>query len=251
MGMPKMKTRRIFALLTAAFFLSPSIYHARGQTSSPPSHRRWEVSAFGGASTLGDHTFATPVLGDSSTTSRTVGLSYDTGYMAGARILESLSEFWGAEFEYSFANQPLQFTGLTPDMAALDLSHSVHRFDYSLVFFVADPYKRLRPFFTTGAGVSLFHVGGSSKSEAASLTGIDLKDRWHFTFNWGGGVKYLLRDHWAVRFDFRDMITGVPDYGFPSSAQVVQGQFTPGFAPSGIMHGLQYSLGIAYQWDGW
>jgi len=249
--MPSKRVFRLISLLTATFLLAPSFHHLLGQSSGPSSHRRWEFTTFGGTSVLGDHTFITPVQGGSQPESRQVELSYDSSYMFGIRVLQGLNESWATEFEYNFASQPMQFSGLMPDTPPLHLDHLVHRFNYDLVLFVVDPTKRLRPFVTGGAGISFFQVGGSSKSEAAALTGVALKDRWQFTFNWGGGVKYLLKDHWALRFDLRDMITEVPDYGFPSSALVVGSQFTPGFAPSGSMHGWQYSLGISYQWDGW
>ena len=217
------------------------------QTLFPPSHRVWEFSVSGGGSFIGDRQSPTPVLGSDQETSRTVGLKYGTGYQLGLRMSENRWDHWGADFDYSYSNQPLTFTNLAPDIPSLGLGHSIHRFVYDVAYYAFDRRERLRPFAFAGAGVSLFDVDGSSKSSAAAL-GIQIKDQWKFTFSWGGGLKYLVMDHVAFSFRFADNVTGVPGYGLPRSANVAGGLSIPGFTPRGYMHNWLAAVAFDYQW---
>jgi opacity protein-like surface antigen len=217
------------------------------QTSLLPSHRKWEFFTFGGVSSIASKDQKTPVIGEEDNTSRFVGLHYSSGYLVGLRIGENIGDYWGAEFEYSYSNQPLRLTDLSPGIPSLDLSHSVHRLVYDILYYPLPKASRFRPFAFAGGGASLFYIKGSSKTEGAAL-GLDLKDRWKAAFSWGGGLKFLVRDQFALRFQIGDQATGVPDYGFPSMAVVGQDQFTPGFKPSGYLHNWLLTFGLVYQW---
>lgn len=238
-------------LLLPAMFLFLGLPEAgRAQVQNPLSHRDWEFSVFGGTSIIKDQAFTTPVAGSDQQTSTTVGMQYGSSWLLGARLSESRGDYWGAEFEYSYANQPLRFTNLTPTVPALSLSQGVNTFAYNFIFFFTNPYRRLRPYAVAGIGTSLFQPYGSTEAEAAAA-GIHLGNTWTLVFNWGGGVKYLIRDHWAVRLDFRSHLGTMPDYGLPSSASVTQGQYIPGMAASGTLQNWHVNAGIAYQWGQW
>lgn len=217
------------------------------QSVFPPSNRVWEFSVFGGGSFIGDRQSPTPVQGGGQETSRTVGLKYATGPQLGVRISDNRWNHWGADFDYSYSNQPLTFTNLSPDIASLSLGHSIHRFIYDIAYYAFPKRERLRPFAFAGAGVSLFYLDGSSKATAAAL-GLHLADQWKFTFSWGGGVKYLVMDHVAFSFRFADNVTGVPGYGLPRSANVSGGRFVPGFTPDGYLHNWLVAVAFDYQW---
>ena len=240
--------RRLF--LPLLFLFLGLLEVGRAQSPYPVSHRKWEFSAFGGTSIVRDQVFETPVLGGEQQFSIPVGMQYGSSWLVGARLSESMGDHWGAEFEYSYANQPLRFTDLTPDLPALSLHQGVNTFAYNFIFFFTNPYKRLRPYAIAGVGTSLFHTYGSAKSDAAAA-GIQLGDSWTFVFDWGGGVKYLFHDHWAARVDFRGHLGTMPDYGLPASAVISQGQYIPGLAASGTLQNWHVTAGIAYQWDGW
>jgi opacity protein-like surface antigen len=223
---------------------------AEGQISAqllqPPAHREWEISVFGGVASAGDTSSLTPVEATSS--GRIVGLEYKSGYLLGVRITQNLGQNLGAELDYNFANQPGAFVDLTPSVSRLDLHHNTHSLVYSLLYYPLDRSSRLRPFATLGGGASLFNVSGDSKEKAAS-EGIALSDSWKFAFSFGGGVKYLLVGPLGVRFDIRDQITGVPDYGLPNTAPLVMGE-NPGaaFRPDGKLHNWLVNLGLSYTW---
>jgi opacity protein-like surface antigen len=222
--------------------------NAVAQTTYPPQYRKWEVTGFGGGSFLGDFQFATPVSGSEEETSRTVGMHYARGYQTGLRIVENVEDFWSVDLEYSYANQPLRFTNISPGVESLSLSHSVHHFTYNVSFLPMSPRKRLRPYAKVGAGPTLFYIPGRSRDDARAK-GVSLRDSWELAFNWGGGVKYLVYDQVAIGFDLRDQISGVPSYGLPRSAQVIDGAFVPGISRNGFVHNWQLNFGVTFQWD--
>ena len=239
--------RRDFLLLVMLF--TGLLEAGRAQSLYPISHRRWEFSAFGGTSIVKDQVFETPVGGDQQFTVP-VGVQYSSSWLVGARLSESMGDYWGAEFEYSYANQPIRFTDLTPDIPTLSLSQGVNTFAYNFIFFFTNPYKRIRPYAIAGIGTSLFQTYGSAESDAKAA-GVNLGNSWTFVFDWGGGVKYLFHDHWAARVDFRSHLGTMPDYGLPPSATVSQGNYVPGLATSGTLQNWHVTAGIAYQFDGW
>jgi opacity protein-like surface antigen len=220
---------------------------AKAQTAAPPRHRAWEFSVFGGGSYLGRHEYNTPVLGQAQETSRDVVVHYADGPQLGARISENHWNRWGADLEYSFSNQPLTLSNLSPNLASLSLAHSIHRLVYDIAYYPLERSRRLRPYGFAGAGVSLFHISGSSKSSAAAA-GVELEDSWQFVFSWGGGVKCLLRDQVAIGFQVADNISGVPGYGLPRSAQAAGGQYVPGLLPDGYLHNLLIQASFIYEW---
>jgi len=236
---------RHFIFSFAAFFILTGI--ADAQTAFPATHRKWEFFGFGGASLAGSKDNPTPIRGEGIDSWITVKLEYETGYSAGFRIGETLGDHWGADFEYSYSNQPLKFTNLSPDIPSLRLNHGIHRFLYNILYYPLPRSSRLRPYVFGGAGMALFYTKDSSKAEAA-LEGMDIKDRWKVAFNWGGGLKVLLRDYLTARFQIGDQVTGVSNYGFPSVAQIGQEQFFPGFKPNGSIHNWLFVFGLGYQW---
>ncbi len=220
---------------------------AAAQTAFAETHRIWEFSVFGGSSYLGDKESVTPVAGSTQESSRTVTMHYGTGYQLGARVAENRWDHWGASLEYGYSNQPLSFRNLSPAVPSLGLGHAIHRMIYDVAYYPLPRTKRLRPYGFVGGGVTFFDVDASAENEA-QLSGINLVDQWKFTGSWGGGVKFLVQDRFAVDFQFSDRITGVPGYGLPRSARVAGGQLVPGFVPHGSMHNWLIGVALAYQW---
>ena len=120
------------------------------QIPFPREENRWEFSMLAGVSGLGDKTLVTPVEGG---TIRDVGLNFDSGYLLGVRIGENLTPSFGAELEYDLANQPLLFVNLSPSTPLLELSHTVHKFAYSVLVYPMQRQGRYIPF--------VFHRDGS------------------------------------------------------------------------------------------
>jgi opacity protein-like surface antigen len=221
---------------------------ALAQTTYVPQHRQWEVSGFAGRSFGESFEFPTSVSGDDQDPRRTVGMRYGSGYLFGLRINENLGDFWAADLEYTFANQPLHFTNLSPTVQNLSLSHYSHYLAYNVSFLLLPRTKRLRPYVDAGIGAALFYIAGHAKKEALDQ-GIALRDSWEFLFNWGGGFRYLVVDTFAVGFDVKNRLSPVPSYGLPPSARIVDGQYLPGLARNGVMHNTQVAISLTFQWD--
>jgi outer membrane protein W len=234
--------------LAAAFVLSLLSAHgsAFAQTYWAHLNKKWEVSFFAGGSSIGDKNASTPIEGGEGT--RIVGLGYASGYLLGLRITENLGQHAGAELQYSFANQPLAFTNLSSTIPRLDLDHSVHSFIYTLAVYLKNRDSRFRPFLAAGGGAAFYVIDGRAKSDAEGL-GVRLKNQWKLAFSVGGGLKYVVKDNFGVRFDVKNQITGVPSYGLPSTHSSSQGEVGPAFRPSGQLYNWQFNAGIYYQWD--
>jgi opacity protein-like surface antigen len=221
---------------------------ASAQGSIPPEHREWEASAFGGGSYISGDEFLTMVAGGEAEPFRTIGMDFASGYQMGVRIRQHLRDFWSADLEYSFANQPLRFTNLSPGITALSLSHSIHHFSYNVAYLPLPPTKRFRPYGKLGAGAALFYIHEASKDEALAA-GVSLRDSWEFMFSWGAGAKYLVQDQFAITFEVDDHVSGMPSYGLPATARVVDGQYVPGISRNGFVQNWRVGFGLAFQWD--
>ena len=212
-------------------------------SAQTPDENKWEVSGFGGFGGAGDGTYVTPVEGGST---QDVGLDVEQSYVLGVRITENLGQHLGAELEYAFTNQPLLFEDLSPTLPTLALDHKVHKFAYGILFYGTGRDKRIRPFGSIGFGTSFFQVSGRSQDEALRQ-GVDLKNRWKLGFSYGAGIKFKGASGWGIRADFRDQVTGVPDYGLPSQAPILEsGEIGPAFRPEGALHNWQITGGFVY-----
>ena len=213
------------------------------------SDPEFEASGFAGGSFAEDFHFSTPVSGSTQETSRTVGIHYGSGYQVGARVNQNLNDYWGAALEYSFANQPLQFTNLSPTVQSLSVGQTVHHFLYNVSYIPLGGWERFRPYAQLGAGATLFFIHGDRDQALAS--GVYLRDSWKFTANWGGGFKYMVDEQTALLLDFKDSVSGIPTYGLPSAAQVVNGQYQPGIGSTGRLNIWQVNFGVAFRWNDW
>ena len=215
-----------------------SLPEVSAQSPRLRSDSKWELSVFFGLSTLGGGTFVTPVEGG---TTQNVGLNFDSSYALGVRIGENLGPRLGAELEYAVANQPAFFMNLGPTIPQLELNQKVHKLSYNVVIYPREREDRIIPFVFMGIGASFFDVSVDSKQEALQQ-GVELEDRGKFAFSYGGGVKLAMAPDWGVRFDVRDQVTGMHDFGLPSTAPLLGA----GFRPEGTSHNWQMSVGYLY-----
>ena len=211
------------------------------------NYREWEVVGFAGVASVTDMDFDTSVVGNGGG-QRNVEMHYASGYQLGVRLTDYFADYWGADLEYSFANAPLRFTNLSPDIPSLSLSHTVHNISYSISYLFTSPQTRLRPYVRVGLGAALFYIGDDSKDEA-DVAGLYLRDSWKFVPNVGGGVKYLAAEQFALILDVKNHISDVPSYGLPRSARIVDGVFQPGLTRDGMLQNWQINFGFAFQWD--
>ncbi|HXK62608.1 MAG TPA: outer membrane beta-barrel protein, partial [Acidobacteriota bacterium] len=229
---------RYLLIIISGLFCFPLMAQA------PFSYRndKWELSFFTGSSHRGDDIYVTPLEGGGT---RDVGLRFASGYLIGGRITENLGQHFGAELDYSLSNQPVQFRNLAPLIPAVNFDHRVHSIAYTVLFYGLKRKNRIRPYAAIGPGISLYDSFGDLEGVAATK-GLTLKDRWKAAFIVGGGVKFRVGEQVGLRFDVRDHITGVPDFGFPERGTAQD----PGFRPEGQLHNWQFGVGVFYSFSG-
>ena len=233
-------------LVTALVFVfCPSLF---AQSSYSPEYREFEVTVFTGISLGADFEFPTQVFGTDQESSRTVGMRYNSGYLLGARVNQNFGDFWAVDLDYTFSNQRLTFINLLPNNQSLSFNNYLHYGSYNVSFLPLPRTSRFRPYANTGVGFALFYIPSRVRREILER-GIALRDSWEFLLNWGGGLKYLAADQFALTFDVKDRLSRVPSYGLPVSARIVNGQFQPGIAKHGVFNNWQFSFGLTYQWD--
>lgn len=238
-------------LIPLMMLMFAGVQSVLAQVSHPPEFHEWEGTPFGGGSFVPNYSFLTPVAtGNQIVGAQTVGVNYANGYQIGIQGKQNLGDYWEADLEYSFANQPLEFTNLTPSLPHLFLSHSIHHWSYSVSYQFLSYHRRFRPYARLGAGAALFFIHEDSRDEAAEL-GIPLRDSWKFTTNYGGGFKYLIDNDVALTFDATDQLSGIPSYGLPQKAQIVNGVYQAGLARNGLMNNVQVNFGVTFRWDNW
>lgn len=239
----KIENSMIKNTLVMVLFFALSLPGVSAQGVPSQTDNKWEVSGFFGFGGAGDDVFVTPV---EEGTTQEVRLDLEQSYVLGLRITENFGQYLGVELEYSFTNQPLLFQDLSPTLPFLALDHKVHKLAYSVLFYGMRRQNRIRPFGSIGFGTSFFQVSNNSQDDALRQ-GVDLKNRWKLAFSFGAGVKLRLAPGWGVRADFRDQVTGVPDFGFPSQAPLLEGGGTgPGFRADGVLHNWQTTVGFIY-----
>lgn len=225
-----------FALVLAGGIAEP----IRGQAAADSHPRKWEFSFLAGAGYLTDRTFGPTVSGNGSPLVR---LDYNAGYSLAFGVTENLGEKFGAEMRYGIGSLPLAAASLTEGSTAPEQAHFVHGLVYSLILYPQGWRRgRLVPYALAGLGASLFQPSGDA--DAASR-GLVLKDRWKLAGEMGGGVKLYLAPPWSLRFEVRNRITGVPDYGLSRVAS--QGEGDGAVLPaSGRLHHWQFQAGFTY-----
>ena len=224
------------ALVLAGGILQPVLGR-----NSPDSHpRKWEFSFLAGAGFLSDRTPGPAASGNGFPS---VSLDYDAGYSLAFGVIENLAEKFGAEMRYGIGSLPLSAGISTEDSPATAQEHRVHGLIYSVLFYPRGWKRgRLVPYALSGIGASLFQP---SDDPGTTVQGVSLQKRWKLAGELGGGVKLYLDQPWGLRFEVRDRITGMPDYGLPGSLSAEQGAGAV-LPANGRLHHWQIHVGLNY-----
>jgi hypothetical protein len=138
------------------------------------------------------------------------------GMIFGGRFGGDFDHYWGAEVRLAFSDLHVNYPG---DVSSGKSSNSY--FDASLLYYPLGD-TRWRPYFTVGFGIAGYHY-------------TDAEDRIIRTsaiaVPWGGGVKYLLTRHMALRFDVID-------------------NFTFAARKADSMHNLMFTGGVEFRFGG-
>lgn len=219
------------------------VHSLSGQNSRASEQRKWDLSLFIGTSFLSKQS----TLLRKKDVSTPVSLGYKAGPSLGFQIGENLGNKFGAEMQYGFSSQPMTIGNLNQESSELQVNHYVHRIMYNfLVYPLGWKRGKLSPYALVGIGASLFT--GSNNSPALSQ-GVGLKNCWKFAGAVGVGLKLFLNGRWGIRFDVRNQMTRIPDYGLPKTA--FKPQVNPDLPklPSGQLHNWQVHTGLFYNFE--
>ena len=153
-------------------------------------------------------------------------------FAAGISLVDEFSKYVSAEFDYLYhdGHPFLMAPGVNTDIQGNSDALTV-----GLLFHFKPREHRWRPFLAGGTGAKEYVIAGPAPfpqpiPQIASLT---TNDVWKVVFSAGGGVKFRLLPHMALRAEFRDYITTFPRQEIvPAPHNTARGifeQFTPLF----------------------
>jgi opacity protein-like surface antigen len=174
---------------------------------------------------------------------------FQNGIKIGVRGTFNVGEHWGAEGTYSFSSNGLQVRGVAP-ATVQDYGVHLHQFTGNALYFFSASGKSFRPFVTAGLGVSRYSPTSDAKLAAAQdFLGQPavLVSTSAFDFNFGAGIETKPWDHFGVRLDFRDHVTGIPRFGLPQTATSPTAPFFP---VQGRAQDFEISTGLTYYFTG-
>ena len=155
-------------------------------------------------------------------------------FAAGFVLSEDLKWISG-EFRYLYQDGHPYVSGAG---TRTDIQGQSHALVYNLLVHFEPAERRLRFFAEGGAGGKGYIIAGPPPvvQPLSNLVTLTSENEWKFVVDVGGGVKYLVRDHLLVRFDFLDYLTTFPkDQIRPAPNNTARGvfqQFTPLFGVS-------------------
>jgi opacity protein-like surface antigen len=171
---------RLPLLLTFVVFCSVGISPAFGQWRDVA---KWEVSPFVGYETGGSY----PVT-NSFTIDR---LRVDSGLSFGTFIDYSLTENSQAEFMWGRNNTSFSERDVATGTYSKAFNSDFDQFTFGFLYMLKNSERKLRPFIAAGIGFSHESNGGGNANHTL------------LAFNLGGGAKYELSRHVALRGDLR------------------------------------------------
>ena len=166
-----------------------------------------EVGPYGGGSffTNGEFKTSTPNPNTSQT------FNFVDGGVFGIRLRENLVEHFGLEQSFTFlGNNNAQFPGAL-------LGTRIKQFYFNGNAIGYDNESKIRPYFSGGIGVGLFRPTDEAKTAGTTALGVSIDNSDVFQFNFGGGLKFRLADHFGLDFSIRDFVGRTPNYGFPGA----------------------------------
>jgi len=98
---------------------------------------------------------------------------------------------------------------------------------------------RVQPFLTVGLGINRF--SGPSNAPAVVHGYMNADNGWQLAGNYGGGADLVLKQHFALRMELRDYVTGQPTAGIASITPFVT------VTRPGTSHNVVPSLGVVFR----
>ncbi|MGC9972147.1 MAG: outer membrane beta-barrel protein [Bryobacteraceae bacterium] len=149
-------------------------------------------------------------------TSGGVDVPFDASFHMALRMTLNNSRFFGHEFGYAYNRASFTFS-------STNYSMPIHQGFYDFLVYATKEGAKVRPFAAGGAHFSTFVPPGGSIMQGSGIT--------KFGYNYGAGIKAKVSESFMIRLDLRDYTTGKPDFGI---------------SPSGLLHQLVVSAGLAF-----
>lgn len=170
---------RVALLLTTLFTLI-AVVPARAQWRD---FTKWEVTPFVGFQTSGSYPVTNSFIVDR--------LRVDSGLSYGAYIGYSLTENAQAEFMWNRNNTSFSAHDVATNSYSKAFNSDVDQFEFGFLYMLRNSEQKLRPFIDAGIGFTHEFNEGI------------IPNRTLLSFGLGGGVKYELSRHFALRGDIR------------------------------------------------
>jgi hypothetical protein len=171
-------------------------------TAVPGFAQRWEFGA-GAAGTF--YTSRDVSLG-----SLKAKASFDSGWGASAWLGNDVSKFVGGEIRYMYQKNDVTLESGSTKYSFGARSQSIH---YDFLLHAAPRGSRVRPFVAFGAGFRGYE--GTGREVAVQPLGnfafLTKTTEWVPLVSLGGGIKFMPTKRLALRAEFRDYITPVPN----------------------------------------
>ncbi|MGE5570897.1 MAG: outer membrane beta-barrel protein [Rhodospirillales bacterium] len=170
-----------------------------------------EIAISGGASRMNKNSLGSFV----DDTGGTTDVLATTDFRLGVRLTFNTQSHFGHEIGYAYNHGNLK-------IGPVEYGMPVHQGMYNFLVYALPEGSRLRPFATGGVHFSTFYPPGASVFEGNGVT--------KFGYNYGAGLKIRVSESWIARFDYRDYVTGKPDFGLPNR--------------NGMLHQIEISAGF-------
>jgi hypothetical protein len=150
-----------------------------------------------------------------------------TGY-----VVEDLFQYFSGEFRYVYHDGD---TFLQNGTATGTVQAQSHTFTYDALFHFKRREDRIRPYVNGGVGGKFYNSTGPVPvpQPLPRIAIMTRESQWKPVFDFGGGVRVQVTEHFSVRGDLRDYITVFPDRLFvPVANATTRGifhQVTPMF----------------------
>ncbi len=203
------------AVLTAALCLSTSTF-AQGTTGTNNTPAEdypdtVELDAFGGVSLLGE-------------VNRGLGEKFIKGGTAGGRVTYNVSRHIGIELSYNFMiNNVRLVTPIAPGLPSFDFHEEIHYPALNVVFNLKPRGSKFQPYLIAGVGAAFYkphdyyeQLARQPAVDAVYHSGNLGENTQAPAFNYGGGVKFHVSEHFGVRLDARAFTSRNPTFRLPN-----------------------------------
>jgi len=197
---------------------------------------RVEVAFHGGASVFNDKAATiSSALGDLP-----ARIELLTGSSVGVTGTFFFRDHFGTEVAWLFQNNDLRVSARDPlpfgitGSATVDLR--VQHVSFSGLVSATGREAGVRPFFSAGIGAVVYQPTAEGKGVVESVVGVRPRSDTRFAFNVGAGVRVRVAGRFGLRWDIRDYISGIPDFGLPGDILKARGKF----------HNLVHLVGVSF-----